>query len=280
MSEDLDNEIQAIRSIYGDEALQAADDAKTYILSIPYRDASLRIWFPFDYPESIPQLLGTEKTGNCARKGYGNHVLDLARGVLRKAYNPGAVCLFDLLQELDVSLANEPTDHQLIPLDNHRGDGSNETNPHSPPPSSPALQEEPVWTLSTPVTDKKSTFLARACPVVDPTHAKACIAHLLATDKRAAKATHNITAYRSRSPANAGSASQIIYQDCDDDGETAAGGRLLHLLQVMDVWGILVVVSRWYGGVKQGPDRFSIINNVAREAVVEGGWTRSRVMKD
>lgn len=24
----------------------------------------------------------------------------------------------------------------------------------------------------------------------------------------------------------------VTFQDCDDDGETAAGGRLLHLLQV------------------------------------------------
>lgn len=48
----------------------------------------------------------------------------------------------------------------------------------------------------------------------------------------------------------------------------------------MNVWDVLVVVSRWYGGVKLGPDRFSIINNVAREAVVKGGWTKSGIMKD
>ena len=51
-------------------------------------------------------------------------------------------------------------------------------------------------------------------------------------------------------------------------------------LVIQNVWNVLVVVSRWYGGVKLGPDRFSIINNVAREAVVEGGWTRSRRMDD
>ena len=43
----------------------------------------------------------------------------------------------------------------------------------------------------------------------------------------------------------------------------------------MNVWDVLVVVSRWYGGVKLGSDRFRIINNVAREALVEGGWTKS-----
>lgn len=48
----------------------------------------------------------------------------------------------------------------------------------------------------------------------------------------------------------------VVFQDNDDDGETAAGGRMAHLLQLMDVWNVLVVVSRWYGGVKLGPDRW------------------------
>lgn len=45
-------------------------------------------------------------------------------------------------------------------------------------------------------------------------------------------------------------------QDNDDDGEAAAGGRIAHLMQVMEVANVLVVVSRWYGGVKLGPDRW------------------------
>ena len=31
-----------------------------------------------------------------------------------------------------------------------------------------------------------------------------------------------------------------------------------------------VVVSRWYGGVKLGPDRFRLINSAARETLVPG----------
>lgn len=34
-------------------------------------------------------------------------------------------------------------------------------------------------------------------------------------------------------------------KDCDDDGEAAAGGRLLHLLQMVDARDVCVVVSRW-----------------------------------
>ena len=64
----------------------------------------------------------------------------------------------------------------------------------------------------------------------------------------------------------------VIVQDSDDDGETAAGGRLLHLMQLMDVWNVVVVVTRWYGGVKLGPERFRCINAVAREALVKAGF--------
>ena len=49
-------------------------------------------------------------------------------------------------------------------------------------------------------------------------------------------------------------------------------GRASHLLQMLHLNGIgcaflqdvVVVVSRWFGGVLLGPQRFSIINNTAR----------------
>ena len=268
MSEDLNDEVQAIRSIYGDQTIRDVN-AGIYILSIPNLATSLRILFPVDYPNSSPQVLGTETTGDSSKKGYGKHIVDLAVLTLQRVFTPGSVCLFDLLQELETVHVDD-TEEQASPSPK---DFQNNSQPELNL-TAPVLNKEPQWTTSAPVTEKKSLFLARACSVKTPEEAKACISHLLDTDKRAAKATHNITAYRIRSAANASSTSNITYQDCDDDGETAAGGRLLHLLQLMDVWDILVVVSRWYGGVKLGPDRFSIINNVAREAVVRGGWTR------
>ena len=271
MSEDLNDEIQAIRSIYGDQVVRNVH-AGVFNLSIPQSATSLRIFFPVDYPASSPQILGTETIGDSSKKGYGKRIVDLAASTLHRVFTPGSVCLFDLLQELEASHVSDSEEQESL---SSQGPQSNlESKQHITPVLSPALDEEPRWITSAPVTEKKSTFLARVCSVKAPQQAKACVIHLLETDKRAAKATHNITAYRIRSAANAGSTSKITYQDCNDDGETAAGGRLLHLLQVMDVWDILVVVSRWYGGVRLGPDRFSIINNVAREAIVAGEWTK------
>ncbi|KAG9340119.1 hypothetical protein JZ751_022045 [Albula glossodonta] len=83
-------------------------------------------------------------------------------------------------------------------------------------------------------------------------------------NKKIASATHNIYAYRIYCEDK-----QTFLQDCEDDGETAAGGRLLHLLQILDVRNVMVVVSRWYGGILLGPDRFKHINNCARNILVE-----------
>jgi putative IMPACT (imprinted ancient) family translation regulator len=66
----------------------------------------------------------------------------------------------------------------------------------------------------------------------------------------------------------------ISFQDCDDDGETAAGGRVLHLMQLMDIWNVMVVITRWYGGHQLGPKRFSIMNAVARDAFVKGNFVK------
>ena len=35
----------------------------------------------------------------------------------------------------------------------------------------------------------------------------------------------------------------------------------------MDVKNAIVVVSRWYGGIHLGPDRFRHINNAARQVL-------------
>lgn len=46
-------------------------------------------------------------------------------------------------------------------------------------------------------------------------------------NKKIASATHNMYAYRIFK-----TETKTWFQDCDDDGETHAGSRLLHLLQV------------------------------------------------
>lgn len=114
---------------------------------------------------------------------------------------------------------------------------------------------------------------------------------IVLSDKKVAAATHNIFAYRFLCPKTG-----VLYHDYDDDGETAAGGRLAELLRLMGIagnssnkkpggdsvdvgregrkgeeeggegggGGVAVIVSRWFGGTLLGPDRFKLICNSAR----------------
>uniref|UniRef100_A0A7S0V3I6 Impact N-terminal domain-containing protein n=1 Tax=Polytomella parva TaxID=51329 RepID=A0A7S0V3I6_9CHLO len=72
-------------------------------------------------------------------------------------------------------------------------------------------------------------------------------------------------------PFHSSAQAAICIQDYDDDGETHAGARLLHLLQVLNVTNVAVVVSRWFGGTLLGPSRFAIINDTARRLLNESG---------
>jgi putative IMPACT (imprinted ancient) family translation regulator len=73
-----------------------------------------------------------------------------------------------------------------------------------------------------------------------------------------------------------GAETVILKHDNDDDGEDAAGGRLAMLLDVRGEDGVIVVVSRWFGGVKLGPRRFAIIANLARELLDHCKTERSK----
>lgn len=276
MNEEIQHEVEAINSIYGEDTLRKFSDPaepEEYVLKVPLREVTLRLSVPDQYPDKSLHFTAVEGVGPTSPKGFGKHVLITARDVLERVFTPGQVCLFDLLQELEQVLDEELSIREEDPMKSQRSEEDHrlcaEKTKGADAPHETRIA--PQWALSTTVTEKKSVFLARACTVNSTIEAQSAITHLLSTDKRAGKATHNISAYRIRMLFDG---NEVVSQDCDDDGEDAAGGRLLRLLQMMDVWNILVVVSRWYGGVKLGPARFGIINAVAREAVVEGGHAR------
>ncbi|KAK5694529.1 hypothetical protein LTR97_009119 [Elasticomyces elasticus] len=279
MSDELNDEVTSINAIYGDNTISELSEERTYALTLPNRpDISVRVEFPIDYPDAPPSILGTQHTGAASAKGDGAFLVDLIRDVLAEVYVPGAPCVFDLIETADhrleslrqagdVTAEHEPQNAQRN--GQHSQDQSRQLDRSSDTlaqTSADSIGEPPPWALSDVITEKKSIFVARSAAVASVSQAKKYLSHLLITDKKVAKATHNITAWRIRGD------NGVQYQDCDDDGETAAGGRLLHLMELMDVWNVMVVVSRWYGGVHLGPDRFRLINQAARETLVQGGF--------
>ena len=117
-------------------------------------------------------------------------------------------------------------------------------------------------------TDRRSVFIGHVAPLTAPSSLPSLLSYIH-THPKLSRATHNMYAYRI-------SSLSYTQSGCDDDGEDRAGGRLLHLLEAMGVKNALVVVSRWYGGVKLGAERFRIINNVARELLEAQGYHGER----
>ena len=93
--------------------------------------------------------------------------------------------------------------------------------------------------------EKKSRFITN---VVEVKSKEEAVAHLRAITKREIGASHNCYAYIIGNP----SSPEDIH--CSDDGEPSgtAGKPLLNLLLHSKIGNVLVVVTRYFGGIKLG----------------------------
>lgn len=285
MNEQLADELEAINSIYGPSTIVPSADDNTnsgiYILHLPVQGSSLKIQFPVEYPDVPPSVLGSHSSGEHSRKGAAAQSVDDFRLALGNLFQPGEVCLFDVIEEVnrrwEEAEGAQNDDNEEIgdttrsnEYDHHDGNVHTEDAILSEIGSGP----EPPWVLSDVVVESKSVFVARCAPVTSINQATGYLQHLLDTDKKVRTATHNMTAWRIKGE------NGVSYQDCDDDGETAAGARILQLMQMMDVWNVMLVVTRWYGGHLLGPKRFSIIKTVARDGLLKAGFVKEDGKKD
>ena len=95
------------------------------------------------------------------------------------------------------------------------------------------------------VTERGSKYAVSGCPVESRADVDAAL-KALKRNKKFAKATHNTWA--------------VVLSDGTplkgDDGESGAGLVIVRMLERADLTDHLIVVTRWYGGVKLGGDRF------------------------
>ncbi|UKZ70558.1 uncharacterized protein TrAtP1_011537 [Trichoderma atroviride] len=233
MSEDLHDEVEALNSIYGEGCLIPSEDqdetpvssSATYILQLPGDESSsLRLQFPAAYPAEPPSVLGTQHSSG-GRKGAGARDLGVFREALGTVFQPGSVCLFDAVEEFSRRIEEDKEQEED---DDVEGEGQNAARGERTVDNNAgqvdfATMPPPPWTLSEVVVENKSTFVAHVARVSSPAEAKLFLQHLLWSDKRIRSATHNITAWRIRG------AGGVSYNDCDDDGEDAAGGKVAAL---------------------------------------------------
>ncbi|CAI7624377.1 unnamed protein product [Penicillium bialowiezense] len=285
-NQDLAEEIEAVNAIYDPDTVtvtaspthatntldlgssHSTTHSTVVTLQIPeQQNLSFRIGFEASYPETRPAVLGTASTG---ARGEGKIAVDVT-------WQSGAVCLFDVISEavevfpeLNIGGIQE----EEPPAENEPVATATESFSTLSLRDAFGLDSPPDWILSDVMTEKKSVFVGRVARVDSLAQAQAFLDHLTATDRKVAAAEHNISAWRIRQKKAGSDSGETIVQDYDDDGESAAGGRLLHVMQLMDVWNVVVVVTRWFGGIHLGPARFRLINDAGRDALVKGGFTK------
>ncbi|TRM69211.1 ribosomal protein S5 domain 2-type protein [Schizophyllum amplum] len=128
----------------------------------------------------------------------------------------------------------------------------------------------PVY-ASSRVTEHKSAFLAHATTLKDTSELETLLEHLRALP-RMKKTTHCMLAYRISGPSDG-----PVNTGQDDGGEGGAGDRLARLLELSGRENVVVVVWRWYGGVKLGSDRWKRISDVAKEALAQGDFVKPSI---
>ncbi|KAJ3788171.1 imprinted and ancient [Lentinula aff. detonsa] len=289
------SELEVLKSIYGDEAIRSwkgfpTDDTIRFEVAIdfpaPYNDVTIRILISLltTYPaESPPQL-------QLLSRYIGAFGVDssLFGSVLRTfistngvEWTEGAVCVFDGLQNVldrcvqwyedhlsaqkagellreDALIAGQPTALDPALEQPELSHTSNVLETINLPSNIQIFEAESI-------VDRKSAFVGRACSITDPSQVPLILSYL-SSDRQIARAAHpTINAWRCQ-------VGKIVHQDNDDDGETAAGGRLSHLLQILELNNVLVIVTRYFGGIHLGPDRFKHINQAARNALEIGGF--------
>ncbi|CAG9840985.1 unnamed protein product [Diabrotica balteata] len=253
VSQQLD-EIEALKSIFGEE-WQVDSDTATYSIDIS-KEVKLFITLVPEYPSSsLPRYeLLAPNLHFSQKKNIEQRFQNLYET------EGGGPLIYQMIMIVEDVVKKSQSNTERKPVEEEQ---INEVKGSS----SKCSKNLNVVHGST-ILDRKSVFQGHVCEVKSKEEVNAFM-ELLLENKKIANATHNISAYRILLPNN------VVLQDCDDDGENKASSRVLELLQTLKLNNVMVVISRWYGGIQLGPDRFRHINNAARQALVEAGFVKS-----
>lgn len=289
------DEIEALSAIYGDEWCVIDAESRIFCIRVsdntesPKRSLSLQIHMPEDYPlqsppmfqVNAPWLRGIErrnmedKLSEIYCDNLGEDVIYLwveaLRECLQSKTGAGGETVGDVqasrssVQSMEEDDGDDDFDIGLL-------EGEIVSSLQHMDIKSHEEYECPKIFHGDTLSDRRSTFQPHLAPVFFKQQVKLVMDKLM-ENKKIANATHNMLAYRIVQ--NDLGCPRVV-QGCDDDGETHAGSRMLHLLQIVNAENVLVVVSRWYGGIQLGADRFKHINNCTRTILEQQGYLANR----
>ncbi|XP_038069682.1 protein IMPACT-like [Patiria miniata] len=268
------DEIEALTAIYGDDWCVVDEANRIYCIAITDQDEAdktadckinLQICLPPEYPNTAPPVY--QINAPWLKDAERQTVIASLEQVCSE--NSGECVLYLMFERLRQYLMERTENTRQDVANNSQDDDaslSSDLASRLAFPSAPECEIPPIK-HGEPITDRRSTFQAHLAAPISTVQQVAQVRRELLQNRKIANATHNILAYRIYCEDRG-----TFLQDCDNDGEAAAGPRLLHLLEILDVRNVLIVVSRWYGGIQLGPDRFKHINNAARNILDAHGF--------
>lgn len=260
--DDIENEIALACGIYEDALIRDPDDPFTLSFRLPF-ELLVSISFP--------------KRGYPGAQGLQFVVMNAPNAVLCSRFQQ---CITKVLQS-DLALQEEEGNVLLLALpllmssaeefekkilhEREEVRQKNENEKESIAEVAESMQQDEqkmTFFQSKPIVDRKSKFIAHLVPVqsVDDVHNAV---QFLRHQKDIAIAHHPaMWAYRYVDPASGRLCSGMY-----DDGETGASSRILFVMESLQVEGWLVAVTRWFGGILLGSDRFKHIMSVTRDVI-------------
>ncbi len=278
-----DEEVESLQLIYTEDLVTITQQGDEYLVEIKLgkavddensRTVVLKIYLPPSYPSPGAEMPCFELRGvNWSNPKHDQtHIYDGLQEIFHN--QAGEVVLFPWCEWLKEELHLLPITHSTAEEDeneekedNHDSHDDDHTtnNGNALTPQAAARQHGLELIHGVPFTERKSTFQAHLARITTEKDARTIIECLL-LDRKIQRATHNMYAFRVFDVNK-----QAQVNDNDDDGENAAGGKLAELMAVMGVNNVVIVVSRWWGGILLGPSRFRVINNTARQLLEQCG---------
>lgn len=236
-SQELIEELDAIQAIYPESLKELTPDI--YNITIPeHDDVIVQMSFPHNYPNESPNIIQVV-TKDAIKFPDNSYVEEKMKEILESTFHSEEVVIFEFIGEVTLFLENFEEEHReqieqarakaqqkQVEREVARQQASRETTPYTI--ENKTLQDVDVlkgWIQSDPIHDRGSTFVAFAKSVNTVEEAEEAL-ELLVTDRKVARSNHNMNAWRIKGE------NGVSFQDCDDDGETAAGLRMLHLMTV------------------------------------------------
>jgi len=249
-------ELESLQSIYATE-LKKGHDTSSYEISIPF-STKISGTFSFILPEGYPAHEPPKftLTASCLTvQGLASLNQKLQEIWLENKEQTGIIFIwvewmrehlleflnFKEPQEKESKIESEPSEP------NNRKEKEKVKNP---------IAFVPNIISGDPVNERKSKFQAHLAEVHSIEEVELVVEELM-KNKKIRNATHNMYAYRLDLPG------KPMAEGREDDGENGGGDKILYILQVQSVANLVIVVTRWFGGVLLGPERFKLIQNVA-----------------